>query len=332
MRGKTPPDVPGASFFWDGAILVRGAGFVLEFEKREYRIMKKISLLLAVAGAAFVFFRPYSARATDWTLLIVPVRYSVLQVAFDVIQKRPVVLVSYQGDASESQPALHVWNGEEWRPISQRDLAEVRFLQVIPQRVIAVGDASTLPPSILQATNWCPQVVGVEEMDTPELINAFGKSFRFTRDEWAWFAARYGLQIEDQNAARRSFFWFERTDAPPPRPRIPLFRRSRSTPPAPAIRGVPPAQLEKDFTSAIPYASSPLAGNWPFKVNKSEPDKANPTESPQTDPRKENARSEEAKADVVLVPSRAEMKGPQPELPDPAATSNEIVAPPSGIK
>ena len=48
------------------------------------------------------------------TMIVVPARFSVLQVAFDVAEKHPAVIVTYQGDATTEEPLLHAWNGREW--------------------------------------------------------------------------------------------------------------------------------------------------------------------------------------------------------------------------
>ena len=90
----------------------------------------KISLMmgiLAMAGHA-----AWAAKGNRITMLVVPARYSVMQVAFDIVKQYPVVLVSYQGDATSETPRLHAWNGRDWIPVSVQDYREASFLQIRP--------------------------------------------------------------------------------------------------------------------------------------------------------------------------------------------------------
>jgi hypothetical protein len=98
-------------------------------------------------------------------------------------------------------------------------------------------------------------------MDTPSLINAFGKLWQFNREEWEWFAARYRLAVNDVNAPLRSRSWYEHPDSPPPRPRLPLFRRNR---PAagmgerPPQVNAPPLRVEEDLGRSEDGPSMPM--------------------------------------------------------------------------
>jgi len=222
--------------------------------------------------AALVCGWVVSAAAAEWTLIVAPARYSVLQALFDVARRRPAVLLSYQGDAAEKEPALHAWNGEEWVGISLRDLAEVRFLTVMPSRVILVGDDKTLPAAIAEATAWCPRTLAIPSLDTPNLISEIGRILEFSREDWAWFAARYRLQLIDRNAPARSGSWYDRRENAPPPAEFPFFRRHRavsprsSAPPglapvvpaAPAIEAAPtaPAVFESAVLPAPPVQAS----------------------------------------------------------------------------
>lgn len=214
--------------------------------------------------------------AVEWTLLVAPARYSVLQVMFDVLRHRPAVLVAFQGDAHDERPTLHVWNGEEWAPISLRDLAEARFVQTVPTRVVLIGDETVLPPVVAEATAWCARTAAATSLDTAGLVNDLGHLFQFSRSEWAWFAARYNLTLKDRSAETRSS-WYDRPENAPPPPRLPLFRRRRAVPPAAPIRPAPdaaPAPSEDALAPAMAAPSEPAGAV---------PESAAPDPAPQTD-------------------------------------------------
>lgn len=202
--------------------------------------------------AALVFGGAVATFAAEWTLIVAPARFSVLQALFDVIQRRPAVLVSYQGDATERQPALHAWNGEEWIPISLRDFAEVRFLSQVPTRVLLVGDEQTLPPAVADAAAWCPRIIAVPSLDTASLLSDVGRALNFTREDWEWFAARYRLQVKDLNAPARATSWYDRPENAPPPPSLPFFRRHRAV--MPRSRPLP---TDEQFLPPVPLSPEP---------------------------------------------------------------------------
>lgn len=209
-------------------------------------------------AAAMVFGGAVAASATEWTLIVAPARFSVLQALFDVIQRRPAVLVSYQGDATDKQPALHAWNGEEWIPISLRDFAEVRFLTRAPTRVLLVGDEQTLPPAVADAAAWCPRIIAAPSMDTAGLLSDVGRAMNFTREDWEWFAARYRLQVKDLNAPARATSWYDRPQNAPPPPSLPFFRRHRAVTPRSHLKSV-----EEPPLPPIPLSPPPSVSPQP---------------------------------------------------------------------
>jgi hypothetical protein len=144
------------------------------------------------------------------TMLVVPARYSVMQVAFDLAQKYAVVLVSYQGDASSEAPLLHAWNGKEWIKISADEYANASFLQVTPGEALLIGDEKLLPPVLASSiAGWCPKVTTIPSIDTATLVNTFAKEFSFKPGEWEWFSKRYNLALNDENAPRRNTSWYD---------------------------------------------------------------------------------------------------------------------------
>jgi len=174
--------------------------------------MRKVKHWLLAVG--MVGLSPFLAggayRAEDITLLVVPARYSVMQVAFDIISRYPVVLVSYQGDATTPAPRIHAWNGREWVGVTATDYVEANFMTITPGRAVLVGDDALLPPVMASISSWCPKIERAVSLDTAALINFFGHYFDFERSEWQWFAARYNLNLTVTNAPALQGSWYDR--------------------------------------------------------------------------------------------------------------------------
>ncbi len=202
------------------------------------------------AGAVVVvaLFAVMSAEA--FTLIVAPARYSVIQVAQDVLQRAPAVLVSYQGDAASSEPLLHAWNGREWVQMSMKDYREVSFLQRTPDQVVLIGGPDVLPQSLVDASSWASRVERVSDLTTGALVNEFGRVLNWRDSEWQWFAKRYNLTLTDEAAPRRHTSWY---DQPGPLPDRPDLRPSSAK--APAV------------TSPVPVVDVPAAEPSPVFVN-----------------------------------------------------------------
>ncbi len=206
---------------------------------------------ISVVAAALAGLPTLSVRAQD--LYVVPARYSVLQVMFDVVKMRPAGLVSYQGNATTQVPALHAWNGQEWVRIGIDSLRDGSFAAVKPVRVVLVGDTDTLPPVLADAVQpLAPAVLNWSAMDNASLVNAAGKLQKFTSREWAWFAGRYNMQIQDSNDARRKESWYYR-DHPELRGGAPVLRKSPEWSSVDAVPSAPPAPVQP-----APQAPAPV--------------------------------------------------------------------------
>jgi hypothetical protein len=149
------------------------------------------------------------SSSRGYTLIVAPARYSVLQVAFDLVRRHSSVLVSYQGEGATPEPRLHVWNGTEWVKLTMTDYREVNFLQSPPARTVLIGDQQTLPAVLVDASTWSPEVVHITALETSALVNEFGRLLNFNAAEWKWFASRYNLELRDENAERRTKSWYD---------------------------------------------------------------------------------------------------------------------------
>lgn len=169
-----------------------------------------------------------------YTLVVAPARYSVLQVAFDVLARTPAVLVSYQGEGTAAEPVLHAWNGSEWVLLTLKDYREGNFLQKVPERVVLIGDDATLPASVLESSAWVSDVIRVRDLTTGSLVNEFGHILKWRSTEWNWFAKRYNLTLTDESEARRKSSWYDRQGPLPGRPRV-IERITEGPAPEPAV-------------------------------------------------------------------------------------------------
>jgi hypothetical protein len=172
---------------------------------------KSIILFLAALVVAFSCLAAQAGAAgSGLTMVVMPARYSVMQVGFDLFNRFSTVLVSYQGDATTETPLIHAWNGAEWVKVSLEDYSSAAFLQMTPSQAILVGDDQLLPPVMASAAAWCPRVERIQALDTAEMVNSLAKLMSFKSTDWKWFARRYNLDLEDHNAARRTSSWYDR--------------------------------------------------------------------------------------------------------------------------
>ena len=173
------------------------------------KIVRMACVLLGLSvttGLALTVPRPLGT-----TVLVVPARYSVLQVAFDVSDRMGAVLLAYQGDAKSQAPIIDFWAGQEWKRLSLDEYRQASFAGGRVSRFFIVGTEEILPPILVSSvSDWCGDVRVITSLDTPGLVNAFGKAFDFAPSEWEWFARRYNLQLADRNAERRSQSWYDR--------------------------------------------------------------------------------------------------------------------------
>lgn len=180
--------------------------------------MKRTKILLA--GMALAVAAGLGAQATETAkgvvLLVAPARVNVMQVAFDVANRYSTVMVSYQGKAES--PKLHAWNGMEWLPLSLADYQSGAFLVSYPERVVFLGGDDLLPASLKEVGAWCGETAQFGNLETADLVNDLGRYLPFTPADWRWFAGRYNLTLENQNAAAaeaaRKSSWYDEGGKP----------------------------------------------------------------------------------------------------------------------
>lgn len=236
--------------------------------------MNKILQSLVAAATLAACALPQSAAAAqgDYTLIVAPARYSVIQMSFDLIKKRPAVLVSYRGEANTAEPLLYVWDDsetkKEWISISMQDYRDIRFVADTPKQVVLLGDEATLPTSLKNATGWAKSVQSVKQLDNAALVNEFGRLWKWAPEEWAWFSKRYNLQLQDEAAPYRRSSWYDQPGplkreggffSPSKQASPPAFTPSTATPaPAPAVQlDLPPVKIEDAPSQALNAKNPP---------------------------------------------------------------------------
>lgn len=206
------------------------------------------------------------ARTPQVTLLVVPARYDVIQVSFDIAQRVPVVVLAYQGDSTTENPVLHAWNGTEWVYISLEDFRNGQFLAVTPERTIFVGGSDLLPQTLLVAAGgWCPKVLTVPHIARADMINALGQLLEFSRADWEWIAGRYRMTLRDLNQERRRESWFDQRGY-----RDEWTDRLREWPMRRARRGYPPPAPRPSEPTPAP-APVVLPPTGPIEVREAPP-------------------------------------------------------------
>lgn len=204
--------------------------------------MKKLAAIFFMA-AGLLMQAEAATAAREFSLVVAPARFSVIQVLFDVVDRRPAVLVSYQRAASTEEPLLHVWDGVSWNPLSLHALGELGFLERTPDRVILIGDDLLVPEAVRDTlTGTVSDIVVIRDLENASLLNELGRVFSWSGREWSWFAGRYNLDMEDEASVIRGRSWYDRQGPMPrqgttryePAPIKPASRPA-TPPPAPVL-------------------------------------------------------------------------------------------------
>lgn len=198
-------------------------------------------LLFLFAGSGLIpNAEAMAPRPADVTLLVVPERYSVIQVGFDVMHHRPTALVTYRGEPDTQDPVLHIWTDNQWMNISLDEYQRGDLFRIPPQRVILIGDTDIVPEILVTSSEWASQVMNIPHLESVALINSVGRTLDFDAREWRWFARRYNLQMEDTTPEHRRKSWYDQASFDDPE----WLRRREA--PAPEHRVIPPVEPREE--------------------------------------------------------------------------------------
>lgn len=157
-----------------------------------------VSTLAGITGAA-------AAAKSD--VLVVPDRQRMVALAFDVQALRPIVLVTYRGNALSKAPLLHVWNSRSnaWNQISPEDFLFGRYMPAQPNNLYLVGADSDLPPSVIEGAGQARNVIRINSLNIAAAANIFNETMKFSGREWKTLSTRHGLQTRDLNVDKRKW-------------------------------------------------------------------------------------------------------------------------------
>jgi hypothetical protein len=140
------------------------------------------------------------------TVMVVPARYTIVQLAFDVASMRDVTLLSYQTAEKPRRVAVHAWNEPAGR-WTEANLESLRAMLMGPPpvRTLLVGRDGEAPPEIERFCSAGRDVVRIGDAGIVPMLNAFHNVLRFSTQEWQWLSRRYGFELKDLNESRRRY-------------------------------------------------------------------------------------------------------------------------------
>lgn len=147
----------------------------------------------------------WAGSATPESILVVPARKRMVQLAFELSRCKEIGVVTYNTSPALAAPLIHAWNGQEWVQVSMEDYVEGRFMSGDPKHVFLLGDASSLPLKMMDGPTWYKDLNRITTLDIATIVNQVGNKLKFSARQWKWLAQTYGMKIEDQNTERRRY-------------------------------------------------------------------------------------------------------------------------------
>lgn len=187
-------------------------------------VMKLVhgALIVVVVGLLTVASTAGDAGAAtagrEAAVLVLPARYSLVQLGFDMARIRTVSLISYDTDPEGGSPLVYAWSvkDDDWIPIQLEDYTSGELF-AYPARVLVFGD-SDLPEALAQSPGADFTISRERGLDIVSVVNALDKAFDFSPREWQWLAKRHRLELKDNNAERRRYGRYGPPGTPPRRP------------------------------------------------------------------------------------------------------------------
>ncbi len=143
--------------------------------------------------------------ATPSTIIVLPARRRLVELANQIAHIKDVGLVAYNNNAASTELLLHSWNGMEWLPMSAANYSTGSFMSGDPKHLILLGDSSTLPETLSATPTWCTNVQRITSLETSVLLNEMNATLKFSPRQWKWLAQLNGLVLTDKNVDRRRY-------------------------------------------------------------------------------------------------------------------------------
>lgn len=207
------------------------------------------------------------------TLVFMPARLRIVALMQDVYKLRTITLVSYQGDVKK-EPFMHKWDGAAWKQVT---LDDFRADGAMAERIVIIGDSSTVPAAITDFSAQCENVQAVESLDATVVTSALEKSMQLVPSEVKWLAKRNKLEVVDRNADLRRY---GRWGKPGTESKVKSPEEARTE--APAAPDVDQQLKKADDSAAKPATDGEIATETPAApvVETDEPVRVSPKKSP----------------------------------------------------
>jgi len=167
-------------------------------------MLKKVLLLtLCLLFCAMA----HAGIKNEITMLIVPRDAKAIQIAQDIADAYPVLLVVYRQTGSVLD--LHAWNGENWVAVSVEDYTNGVFFANAPTHAILIQPGRvSVPDALVPPGVWCQSGSRLLSTDPRVLIHLLGRHFNFPYRHWKQLADRYGYTLEQVNPALINVYWW----------------------------------------------------------------------------------------------------------------------------
>lgn len=193
--------------------------------------MKKLHTLflalLLVAGLGHTV----QAGRRDRSVIVIPVRYTVVQFAFNIARMRPVNLLSYDRGAEDEPLLLYMWDTAttNWKPVEPAAYLDGTLFAAAPKRVFLIDEGGDLPDELAPAPAWTKEIVPISSLKVIDMANTMDRHLKFSAREWKRLAQRHNLELVDDNYEERRYGRYGKpgTKYTGPRPVNPLVARLR---------------------------------------------------------------------------------------------------------
>lgn len=276
-------------------------------------IKKNVLTILILLSA--VCLNAQTNPKKEITMLVVPRDAKTIQIAQDIAEHYPVLIVCYQ--QTHNLPKLHAWNGEGWVDISVEDYETGVFFENPPQHAIIIEPENTPAAEVLVPDGtWCKSGNRLTTTDPRTMIHLLGLYFDFQHRQWKQLAQAHGLSVADINPGLLNIYWWQYPekrptldpeddmdhwlflDITPPPPVEPVVTEEEPIAIAPAE--IPAIEVEEKLPETAPAEEAPVAKKTIEELIKALEEAAPETQSTVVDP---FLATEIPAAEVVLPPT-----------------------------
>lgn len=166
--------------------------------KNLFRFTSALSIMVFAVQA-------FAGSATPSTILVIPARARMVQLAFQVAAVKDAGLVCYDNNAVAKDLLIHVWNGHEWIRITADEYTSGAFMSGTAKDVFILGPATTIPSVMMVDPTWGKTTHRIAELDSATILNELGNVINFSSRQWKWLAEKNGMILTDKNAERRRY-------------------------------------------------------------------------------------------------------------------------------